>query len=277
MTAAGLVSIVIPTYNTPSSWLREAVASAQSQSYPSVEVIVVDDGSIPPVRLEGVRVVSQSNRGSGAAINTGVRASAGEYVLALGADDLIDPDTVAALHRTLTSAPDIVLAHPTVELFGTESGVMRTPDVVRLEDISLFNSLVATTLIRREHWALGGGFDEHGDCSEDWVLWATVLGRTGGKAVKAPGAVLRYRRTGTTQNVTNRAPERVQNARRHIVANLHDMASDLYLAASERGVEEATKRAADYAAARRWSRIAPIADPIWDSAVAIRRRVRHRL
>lgn len=263
-----LVTIAIPVYNTEPNQLQEAVSSALGQDYPRVEVVVVDDGStrldtVNTVKqLTGVTTLRQDNAGAGAATNAGIRVGSGQYVLLLGSDDIITPGTVTALVETLNSGEEVVIAHPVVELFGTETGTMQTPDEARLEDILIYNCIVATSLMRREHWELGGGFDEHADCSEDWGLWAAILGRTGGKAVKAYAATLHYRRTGNTMNIINRQRDKVRNARCHIAEALPGDTGKVYsamLIAYHAAEDELAQERAD---ARKWRQIAPMFEPV---------------
>lgn len=95
------VSIVIPCFNAE-RWLAECIESALGQTWPAREIIVVDDGSSdasPAVArsfsARGVRVIEQRNSGAAAARNTGLRASTGEWVQFLDADDLLAPTKVA--------------------------------------------------------------------------------------------------------------------------------------------------------------------------------------
>ena len=93
------VSVVIPLYNQK-QFVKEAIDSVLSQSYPDVEIIVVDDGSTddPTTELEGygdrIIVISQENRGLAGARNTGIRRSTGEYLQFLDADDFLHPDKI---------------------------------------------------------------------------------------------------------------------------------------------------------------------------------------
>jgi glycosyltransferase involved in cell wall biosynthesis len=69
------------------------------QTYPSVEVIVVDDGSPDntaevAARYSGIKCCRQPNRGLAEARNSGFRASNGEYVMFLDADDRLTPSAV---------------------------------------------------------------------------------------------------------------------------------------------------------------------------------------
>ena len=99
---APLVSVVIPTYDRP-ALVRKAVASVGAQTYPNVELLVVDDCSPTPVKQApeelslgpsiAVRVLRhEENRGGNAARNTGIRVAAGEYVAFLDDDDRWHPE-----------------------------------------------------------------------------------------------------------------------------------------------------------------------------------------
>lgn len=100
------ISVVIPAYGRvePLKYtLRSAAASARAAKVPA-EIIVVDDGSEPPmeVQLAGfdagypVHLVRQANQGSIAARLTGYRVAQGRYIQFLDSDDLIHPDKLGA-------------------------------------------------------------------------------------------------------------------------------------------------------------------------------------
>jgi GT2 family glycosyltransferase len=99
MTMDGLVSVLIPTYNR-AYCLPRAVDSALAQTYPHVEVLIVDDGSkdsTPELVRERygseprVRYVRQANGGVSAARNHGLRIARGEFVAFLDSDDVWKP------------------------------------------------------------------------------------------------------------------------------------------------------------------------------------------
>ncbi len=93
-----LASIIISNYNY-ARFLGEAIDSALNQSYTNVEVIVVDDGSADDSRevigSYGNRITSllKENGGMASAWNTGFRASRGEVILFLDADDTLAAHT----------------------------------------------------------------------------------------------------------------------------------------------------------------------------------------
>lgn len=101
-----LVSVIVPVYNAE-AYLPACFASLESQDFPCLETIIVDDGSQDgslalcrgfAQRQERARVVSQRNQGPGPARNAGLALAMGEYVLFLDADDRLDgPHAVSRL------------------------------------------------------------------------------------------------------------------------------------------------------------------------------------
>jgi glycosyltransferase involved in cell wall biosynthesis len=101
------VSIIIPVYNY-AEFVAEAIDSALNQTYPNIEVVVIDDGSTddtPHVleRYSGfARIITQDNLGLSAARNLGLREASNDLVAFLDADDRLLPNMVALLHGTLS-------------------------------------------------------------------------------------------------------------------------------------------------------------------------------
>jgi glycosyltransferase involved in cell wall biosynthesis len=102
--ASSVVSVIIPTYNR-AKLLAETIRSCLDQTYPHVEVIVVDDGSTdttPEVLAafaqrfpaERFRYASQANRGPSAARNRGLRLARGEFVKFMDDDDTLEEDAL---------------------------------------------------------------------------------------------------------------------------------------------------------------------------------------
>lgn len=190
------VSIVIPTYSDDPEHLAEAVASAQAQTYGDVEVVVVDDGSEVPVKLDGVRVIRQDNAGVATARNTGIRETTGDVVICLDADDRLSPDYAEQAVAVLTD-PDVSIAYPVVCRFGLDTGVWAdTGERFTLHDFVQRSRVTAASAFRRAAWEAVGGYDESEELRpghEDHEFWIRLLSKTGGQAVAMPSAALHYR------------------------------------------------------------------------------------
>ncbi len=95
-----LVTIGIPCYNA-AAFIKTAIESALNQTYPNVEVIVVDDGStdtslvIASAFGDRVNVIRGGRRGGNYARNTILRESRAEWIQFLDADDRLEPDKIA--------------------------------------------------------------------------------------------------------------------------------------------------------------------------------------
>ena len=91
-----LVSVIIPTYNR-ATVLETSVRSALAQTYPNVEIIVVDDGSEDNTaelikNYPSVRYIQQEHAGQGTARNRGLRDAKGTLIASLDSDDYWQPD-----------------------------------------------------------------------------------------------------------------------------------------------------------------------------------------
>lgn len=109
-----LVSVVINNYNY-GRFLSEAIDSAINQTYPGVEVIVVDDGSTDNSRdviaSYGDRIVPvlKKNGGQASAFNAGFAVSRGDIICFLDSDDVFFPNKVEEIIKARQRHPDAVL------------------------------------------------------------------------------------------------------------------------------------------------------------------------
>lgn len=104
-----LVSVIIPAYNSGER-IKSCVSSILQSTYPSIEIIVVDDGSSKTDAhiydslqslSERIRIIHQENTGVSGARNTGINCSRGEFITFVDADDTIDSELISTLVRNL--------------------------------------------------------------------------------------------------------------------------------------------------------------------------------
>lgn len=110
-------SIIVPVYKTE-AFLDACVKSVQDQSFPDIEIILVDDGSPDscPALCDAyaaqdarVKVFHKQNGGLSDARNTGIAAASGEYILLLDSDDCIDADACNQLLPFAQKGVDIIV------------------------------------------------------------------------------------------------------------------------------------------------------------------------
>lgn len=114
---AAKVSLVVPCYNVE-EYIDECMSSLVGQSYPNLEIVVVNDGSTDSTleKLQRfasddrVRIITQDNQGLGQARNTGIHVFTGDYLTFVDSDDYLALDAVENLvAEAERSGSDIVI------------------------------------------------------------------------------------------------------------------------------------------------------------------------
>lgn len=125
-----MVSVVIPAYNA-GRFIDEAIWSALNQTYPNIEVVVVNDGSTDDTAKKAanhgksVRVVQRTSSGGfpGAVRNTGIAHCSGEFICFLDADDVMEADRVALQANALINDRKAGVAFIDYRNFSDSDGV----------------------------------------------------------------------------------------------------------------------------------------------------------
>ena len=179
-----LVSVVMPCYND-SKYLKEAVDSVLGQSYPNVELIIIDDGSDDAATLadlkelakkDNVRVLFADHAGPSAARNFGIAQASGTYILPVDSDDKIAPDYIAKAVPVLQSDDNIGIVYCRAELFGERSGSWDLGDF-SMAQMLVRNQIFVSALFRKADWQAVGGFaEQYKSGIEDYDFWLSILG-----------------------------------------------------------------------------------------------------
>ncbi len=181
MAAPSGISLVIPVHNGE-RFIAQAVRSAQRQTSPPVEIIIVDDGSTDGTSsvvkgLAGVRYVHQARGGPAAARNHGVRLARGALLGFLDADDRWTEDKTAIQLALLEREPatEIVIGFSQRVILPEWQG---DEPVYRSVGEPVFYLHLGSALFRRPAFERVGYFDERLAIGEDvdWYLRAKELG-----------------------------------------------------------------------------------------------------
>jgi glycosyltransferase involved in cell wall biosynthesis len=180
----------MPAFNAE-RFLEDAIRSVVTQSHPSWELLVVDDGSTDrtlevarSIADPRVRVFTQANGGTAAARNKGLRESRGQFVVFLDADDRLRRTALTRLVETLHNAPACVVAYGEIRAIDEQGDDLdkprprlgERPSGELLGALLVRNRIVTpgAACIRRSGLTEVGPFDERLRFAEDWELWCRL-------------------------------------------------------------------------------------------------------
>ncbi len=197
---SGLVSVIIPCYNQ-AGFMEETIQSVLKSTYPSIEIILINDGSTDDTEAVGKRLAdkhnqifyySQLNSGPSVARNFGIETSRGEYILPLDSDDIISSDYIAEAVKAFEADAEVKVVYCEAEKFGNEKGEWKLKPF-SLQALAVDNMIFVTALFKKDDWRKAGGYaHEMLSVGEDWEFWISML-KNGGKVVKLPLIGFYYR------------------------------------------------------------------------------------
>lgn len=201
------ISVLMPIYNTPIEFVREAVKSILNQSRADFQLVIVDDNNHDPYLLNyfknlrndnRVKIVSTTcNKGLAAALNVGLEACDGNLVVRMDSDDIAHPDLLKQHFLYFYKNKDAVVCGVQIKAFNDGSFVSNHPD----------NITARKAYDRTGHWfvnhpgvaykrdiilQLGGYGNVPANCAEDYELWCRVL-KAGFVINNQPSVLLKYR------------------------------------------------------------------------------------
>jgi len=200
-----LVSVLIPHFNQ-ARMLTDCVDSVQAQTYPSVEIVVVDDASTQSTTAaildelearEGVTVIRLGeNGGPSRARNIGLEKCAGRYILPVDSDNLLFPETVEKLVEQLSVAGEEVgFVYPNLQYFGNREDYHEAPEY-NLYTLLHGNFCDTCSLLDRQIFDAGSRYSEEIKLGhEDWEFVLQLAAR-GIRGEAAEGPTLLYRKWG---------------------------------------------------------------------------------
>uniref|UniRef100_B8HPX7 Glycosyl transferase family 2 n=1 Tax=Cyanothece sp. (strain PCC 7425 / ATCC 29141) TaxID=395961 RepID=B8HPX7_CYAP4 len=173
-----LISVIIPVYNRD-RYLAEAIESVLNQTYPAIDLIVVDDGSsdrsAEVAQRYPLTYVYQSNQGISAARNAGVALAKGNFIAFLDSDDIWVIDK-------LSKQMDVFAADSELEAVFGYAQQFYSPDLdesiqrrIKCHSQPIPAYLATAMLIKFEAFLRIGPFDPSLRTSNDinWYILAT--------------------------------------------------------------------------------------------------------
>lgn len=175
-----IVSTIIPVFNG-AGYLEEAISSVLEQSFQSIEIIVVDDGStdqtaqIAKTFVPPVIYTFQQNQGSSAARNRGVHLARGRFLAFLDADDVWSADKIQVQMQYMRDHPgiDVVFGH--VKQFVSPDIEQDLSNAISVSTTDVPGHVPGTMLVTREAFHRVGFFDTTLDLAETIEWYARAL------------------------------------------------------------------------------------------------------
>lgn len=230
-----LISVLMPTYETPLAFLERAVGSVRNQLYPYWELCIADDASTNPQVVRSLRswakeerrikVTQRSQRGHiAAASNSALALASGSYIALLDHDDELAPDA-------LFWVAEDIMAHPDAEIIYTDEdkidaqGAHRepyfkcdwNPDLALAQNYLAHLCVMRTALVRAV-----GGFREGLEGAQDHDLVLRIIDGAPPHAIRHIPRVLYHWRAHerSTAAVAQAKSYAAQNGRRAVSEHL---------------------------------------------------------
>lgn len=169
-----LVSVIIASYNH-APYIQASIESVLQQSYPNIELLVVDDGSRDDsvARIEALQKVHgfdfrvQANKGLSRTLNETIERARGSLIAPFGSDDVMLPQRIATQVAYMADKPEVGIcagAIQTIDADGRPGAKPRALPLRRLDFEDVFmdrkpGAPAPTLLFRREALERVGGFE----------------------------------------------------------------------------------------------------------------------
>ena len=202
-----LISVIMAVYNGE-EYLRSSLDSILSQTYPNLEVIVVNDGSTDSSATilvsygNKIRIINQSNSGQGIARNRGAEVAKGYYFAFLDSDDVWDRDKLVcqvALFSKFPEAVGVYCDYRRIDQNGDTMGrtaALWSPRASgQILKFLILGNLIGppgVVMVTKKRFLEAGGFGEQVSRNgEDYALWLTLA--TLGPIIYSPETLVSYR------------------------------------------------------------------------------------
>lgn len=226
-----LISVVMPCFNAENH-LEASINNVLSQTYPNVELIVIDDGSTDNSRDilqkfdSDITFILQENTGPGPARNRGIERSSGKYIAFLDADDYWEPHCLQALHDALINT-DAGLSYCGWQNIGGPPNRCQPYIPPDYEDENKVESFLKSASLWPIHAALVhseiikdmGGFDEQWTTCMDYDLWLRISTKWPILRVEQVLAYYRHHDGGQITSTQWRQAKNVLLVKEHFIAN----------------------------------------------------------
>lgn len=173
-----IVTVIISSYNH-AHYIEETINSVINQTYPNIELLVIDDGSSDnSVELltklqkqHGFDLLIQENKGLSKTLNEAIARAKGELIVPFGSDDIMLPERITTQVNYIQDKPEVGICASNMDIIDSEGNLFpekeqkhRHIPFRRLDFDDIFldrkpGAMAATLMLRKEALVKIGGFD----------------------------------------------------------------------------------------------------------------------
>ena len=217
-------SVCISLYNY-GNYILAALESVFNQSFPDLELIVVDDSSTDSgaARVQSwldeysyrfnrsLLLQHRSNGGLASARNTAFQAATSDWCFVLDADNTLEPEALSACMAIASQSPDeVAVVHPLIRDCPHPSGygvpTLLPPLPWQSQRLRAGNHIDAMALVRRSAWRKVGGYAHIIGGWEDYDFWCSLID-AGFQGLQCPKVLARYNRHQDSMQASTTQPQ----------------------------------------------------------------------
>jgi glycosyltransferase involved in cell wall biosynthesis len=198
-----VISIVMPTYNTPPEYMKESVESVLKQTFADFELLIIDDGSTDLSGIEKLKEYNDprirlitNNHDFIASLNRGVSEAKGIYIARMDADDVMLPNRLQVQYEFMEEHPEVDVCGSWIELFGLRKGTVQVYTEYKsiVASMLLQNPMAHPSIIMRKSVLKNKEqlYKYDYPYAEDYKLW-TDLAMEGFRFANIPQVLLLFR------------------------------------------------------------------------------------
>lgn len=202
------ISVLMPVFNTPLPWLKQAFDSIATQSYTDFNMVVVDDHNMDPGIMEYIYgpidkccitvVRTEKNQGLAAALDFGMGHCSGELIIRMDSDDIAHVDLVKKHFEFFTQHPEASVCGVQIKLFSDSGSWESHHPLIVSKELAYkipgywFVNHPGVAFRKDVIQELGGYGQTPSHLPEDYALWIKVL-KSGRIIFNRPEVLVDYR------------------------------------------------------------------------------------
>ena len=182
-----LVSVIMPTYNTPEEYLKKSIESILNQSYSNIEFIIICDGCIEDEKIienykdNRIKIIRHTkNEGIAKSLNEAINMAKGKYIARMDSDDISLKNRIKMQVQYMEKNKNIMVCGMDAKCIGETKRIKSTYNIKPQEiEIQLLymNCMIHPTVMLRKSFLDENNirYNEDFQCSQDFELWARIV------------------------------------------------------------------------------------------------------